>query len=225
MAPNSGENAGEVPGLVNDGYDAITAYNLIGAGASDPYESPYSLAVSGSQAIWDSYIAASPIPYLMSLSAGTDSRPWRSMFAELSITSTGQTADLFQQIAQAAKSRIDSGKTPPVVLTVWNEIGAGYIEPTVSRGFSYLDAIRNVFIGDSPHTDLAPSDVGLPLVENHSSTALWTFTSPSDLLHWQVFPTWWNWMNGVSNPHISDNRWTFTSNGGTRRFFSHGTGN
>jgi len=209
------DDASVAPGLANDGYDALSAWNLAGAGASDPYESPYSLAVSGIQTIWDSYIAASPIPYLMSLSAGTDSRPWRSLFAELSITRTGQTAELFQQMAQAAKARIDSGKAPPVVLTVWDEIAAGYIEPSVGRGFSYLDAIRNVFVGDAPHTDLAPSDVGLPLVETHSSTALWTFTSPSDLLPWQpALGYWMNLMNGIPNPSISDNQLRFTMNAG-----------
>ena len=134
----------------------------------------------------------------------------------MSMVRTGWTAGLFQQMLQAAKSRIDSGKTPP-----WFSLGHGmnlreaYIEPTVGRGFSSLDAIRNVFVGDSPHTDLAPSDVGLPLVETHSSTALWTFTSPSDLIPWRtIFPRRPYSPNvyGISNSEISDNKWTFVSN-------------
>jgi hypothetical protein len=42
----------------------------VSAGASSSgYEFPCSLEVSGIQTVWDSYIAASPIPYLMSASA------------------------------------------------------------------------------------------------------------------------------------------------------------
>jgi photosystem II stability/assembly factor-like uncharacterized protein len=212
----------EVPRAANDGFDALTAYNLGHAGAPrwDSGESPYSLAVSGIQTIWDSDIAASPIPYLMSLSSGVDTRPRRSVGGyETMLVRTGTTASLFQQMAQAAKSRIDSGKTPPVVLIgTWNEfLPGGYIEPTVGRGFGFVDAIRNVFVGDSPHTDLAPSDVGLPLVENHSSPALWTFTSPSDLFPYGDPPSYggspFEFTYDVSNSQVSDNQWTFTLNG------------
>ena len=58
-------NAGEVSVLVNDGYDALTAYGA-GALSPPPDESPYSLAVSGVANDWDYYIAASPVPFLMS---------------------------------------------------------------------------------------------------------------------------------------------------------------
>ncbi len=208
--------SGSNPTIADYGYDALSDYNLGGAGASSPDESPYSLAVSGIQTIWDSVIAASPIPYLIPTSPGLDIRPWRTFEDPWMMVRTGSTASLFQQMLQAAKNRIDSGNTPPVVLAeAWNEFGeGGYVEPTVGRGFSYLDAIRNVFVGDSPHIDVAPSDVGLPLVETHSSTALWTFTSPSDLLPWEPAygPPFWNYMNGVSNPHISDTQWRFTTN-------------
>jgi hypothetical protein len=48
------------------------------------------------------------------------------------------------------------------IFCCWNEFGEGhYIEPTRGNGFSYLDAIRDVFCeGPSDHLDIAPDDVG-----------------------------------------------------------------
>ena len=46
-----------------------------------------------------------------------------------------------------------------LILSNWNEFGEGhYILPTNSIGFSYLDAIRNVFVGEEEHSDLRPDD-------------------------------------------------------------------
>jgi uncharacterized protein (TIGR03437 family) len=207
----------QVSQYLADGYDALSAYNYTSAGTSDPDESTYSAMVTGYASIWDPIIAASTVPYIIPTSPGFDLRPWATFDAPWEQVRTGSTADLFEQMLQAAKTRIDSGKAPRVVLVeAWNELGEGsYVEPTAGQGFSYLDAIRRVFVDTSPHTDLAPTDVGLPLVQALPSTALWTFTDPSDLLPWQVFPgpPFFDWTVNVSSSQITNNQWTFTSNG------------
>lgn len=53
-----------------------------------------------------------------------------------------------------------------VIIEAWNEWGEGsYIEPSREWGFAYLDAIRNVFVGEGEHEDIVPQDIGLPLIE------------------------------------------------------------
>jgi uncharacterized protein (TIGR03437 family) len=207
----------QVGQLVADGYDALSGYGSDRAGTTDPDESPYSLAVSGIGSIWDAYISASTTPYIIPTSPGFDLRPWATFDAPFELVRTGSTADLFQQMLQAARSRIDSGKAPPIVLVeAWNELGEGsYVEPDAGRGFSYLDAIRSVFVDNSPHTDLTPTEVGLPLIQTVPSTALWTFTDPSDLMPWldSPGPPFNSWTVNVSNSQITNSQWTFTSNG------------
>src|ERR1019366_2024455 len=109
------------------------------------------------------------------------------------------------------------GKAPRVVLVeAWNELGEGsYVEPTAGGGFNYLDAIRNVFVDNSPHTDSAPLDVGLPLVQTSPSGALWTFTDSSALIPWKAAagPPFYNWSVNISNSQIANNQWTFITNG------------
>lgn len=213
--------AAAVPSSVNqsetDGYDALSSYGYGSAGTDDPDESPYSDMVIGYSDIWDSILAVSKLPYLLPLSPGGDNRAWALFDAPLEQVRTGSSAELFEQMLENAKARIDSGKAPRMVLvSAWNELGEGaYVEPTVGRGFGYLDAIRDVFAGPSPHTDLAPSDVGLPLVEAQPSTPLWTFTSAADLSPWQVSPgpPFWSWTTGVSSSRIAKNQWEFISSG------------
>lgn len=47
-----------------------------------------------------------------------------------------------------------------IILSNWNEFGEGhYILPTDGIGFSYLDAIRSVFVGTDAHEDMRPNDL------------------------------------------------------------------
>jgi len=200
-----------------DGYDALSAYNYPSVGTDDPDESPYSGMVSGYAGVWDSILSETTLPYIIPTSPGWDNRAWATYDAPFELVRTGSTAELFEQMLENAKSRIDSGKAPPVLLVeAWNELGEGsYVEPTAGQGFSSLDAIRDVFAGSSTHTDLVPSDVGLPTLQVQPATALWTFTSASDLAPWQpsLGPPFFGWTTGVSNSQIANNQWTFTSNG------------
>ncbi len=214
--------------LAADGYDSLSTYsygNVAGffgsAGyvAPDPDESPYSSMVTGYESFWDTLLASSTVSYLIPTGTGWDTRPDKpfQFGGNVPIVRTGSTAAQYQTMLQAAKQRIDAGKSPAILMAdAWNERGEGHwSEPSAGFGFSYLDAIRSVFTTNSPHTDLGPTDVGLPLVQTVPSTALWTFTDPSDLLPWQIAPgpPFSAASVNISNSRIANNQWTFTTNG------------
>ena len=207
--------------LLADGYDAITAYNYgPDVGTSDPDEGPYSSTVPGYESLWTSLTAASTVPYYLPTGTNWDPRPdkpYQYGTGMYTFVETGATPSQYQTMLQAAKARIDAGKNPPILMVdAWNELGEGHwSEPTAGLGFSYLDAVRSVFVGNSSHTDLVPFDVGLPIIEAQPATALWTFTDPSDLLPWQVSPgsPFYDWSVNIANSQITNNQWTFTSNG------------
>jgi len=206
--------------LEADGYDALTSYSYGPvAGTTDPDEASYESMVTGYEQFWDSLTAATRLPYIIPTGEDWDPRPdkpWQYSGA-YTFVRTGSSASLYKAMLQAAKDRIDAGKSPPILMVdAWNERGEGHwIEPSAGSGFSYLDAIRSIFADDSPHNDLVPSDLGMPLVQTVPSTALWTFTDPSDLVPWQLSPgpPFFNWSVNISNSRIASNQWTFTSDG------------
>ena len=104
------------PTLTDYGYDALSDYTLGGEGTSSPDESPYSLWVSGDSNLLGLCHCRQPYP-LSDSDPGLDPRPGRTYAETLRmLTRTGSTASLFQEMLEAAKSRVDSGKTPPIVL-------------------------------------------------------------------------------------------------------------
>jgi hypothetical protein len=207
----------QVSEFIGDGYDALSAYNYPGVGTNNPDESPFSDLVSAYPGVWDSILDSSSIPYLIPTMRGWDPRPWAYYNAPEDQIRTGSTPQLFETMLEQAKDRMDAGRAPKVLLVeAWNELGEGSaIEPTAGDGFGYLDAIRNVFVGNSPHTDLVPSDVALPTLEVQPATSLWTFTSGADLAPWQVAlgPPYWNWTTDVTESKVTNNQWTFNGNG------------
>lgn len=212
-------NPAQVTQLEADGYDALSTYSYGAFGAFDPDQAPYSEMVTSYENFWDALTTAGALPYWTPTGTDWDPRPDQvpQYGGGYTFVRTGSTPALYQTMLQAAKDRIDAAKSPPIVMAdAWNERGEGHwTEPSAGFGFGYLDAIRNVFAGTSPHTDLVPSDVGLPTVESQPSTSFWTFTSTSDLQPWQVSPgpPFFNWSVNLSNSQIKAGDWTFTSNG------------
>jgi len=214
-------NPSQATQLAADGYDALSAYSYGSfAGTSDPDEAPYSSMVTGYEGLWASLTAASSVPYIISTGTNWDPRPdkaWQFGNGYMFVR-TGATPAQYQTMLQAAKARIDGGQNPPILMVdAWNELGEGHwSEPTAGLGFGYLDAIRGVFVGNSPHTDVGPADVGLPLVETQPATPLLTFTSAADLDPWLVSPgsPYYDYSVNISNSQVTNNQWTFTSSGG-----------
>lgn len=162
----SGAWSEQIKQIESAGYDAISGYNYPSAGDKGQNVAPYSWMVDAYEEIWDQIDSMSGIPYIPLSEAGWDSRPWHGPGARVR---TGKSADLWQKMLQNAKVYNDSPnrKLPEgrklVFMEAWNEFGEGdYIEPTAGDGFSYLEAVRQVFAPRSRQPRIViPKDIGM----------------------------------------------------------------
>ncbi|MEK7676164.1 MAG: glycoside hydrolase family 99-like domain-containing protein [Verrucomicrobiota bacterium] len=159
--------AGQARQAAAEGYDAVSAYNWPGLGmtAGEGMYAPYEALLEGYRRNWEHILEQTPIPLLLPLNGGWDSRPWHG---DNNLVRFGRTPELFKRHLQDAKRflQIRNPKSEIrnlVLVEAWNEWGEGsYIEPHQEFGFGYLEAIREVFTDASPaHIDLTPADVGL----------------------------------------------------------------
>ena len=174
------QDADALKAIADEGWDATSAY---GNGWRTPPDmkrvgnavcAPYDVFVQQQEELWRFKRKLNLRPDITVAMAGWDPRPWHEdfFFSE-------NTAEKFRDLCQRAKTVMDASPTAGpekdhVVFCCWNEHGEGhYIEPTRGRGYSYLDAIRDVF-ADAPseHTDLAPEDVGLGPYDSWYRTSL-----------------------------------------------------
>jgi hypothetical protein len=155
----------ELRRLHDEGYDVATAYNYPSAGANDGTRSPYHDLVDAYISLWDRLRAAGD--YLLAPLSGWDPRPWHG---EDTLARPGNTPEEFRRMLLAARERMDPNGPPSrrvMIIEAWNEWGEGStVEPDLEDGFAKVDAIREVFAPQAgPHIDLAPTDVGMPLIE------------------------------------------------------------
>jgi len=145
--------------LVAAGFEAVSAYNYPQAGMDPAGKSaPYSDMVTGIQDVWAKVVKESPLPYIVPVSPGWDSRPW---YGDNALVRTGSTPDLYAEMCRASLRYVDP-QLNMVIAECWNEFGEGsYVEPTAQFGFGMLDAMRSVFCPDAgPHTDVTPAELG-----------------------------------------------------------------
>jgi hypothetical protein len=159
-------SAGQARQAAEEGYDAVTAYNWPGLNmkSSGKWASFDDLIV-GYRRNWEHIMEQSPIPMMLPICGGWDSRPWHG---DNALVRFGRNPENFKRHLQDAKQLLDAPNQksliPNVILAeAWNEWGEGsYLEPHKEFGFGYLDAFREVFT-DAPkkHDDVTPADVGL----------------------------------------------------------------
>ncbi|MCL5269445.1 MAG: glycoside hydrolase family 99-like domain-containing protein [bacterium] len=159
--------------MAAEGYDASSAYNTVGRQSETFAKDPEGLTsiahdyfMNGQEKVWRDKKAIGALPDIVAATIGWDPRPWHGPRTALYTRDVNAAA--FKRALQAAKRVVDA--TPGngldrrvVVLDNWNEFGEGhYIEPCAEFGFSFLDAVRDVFCpAAGPHGDIIPEDVGL----------------------------------------------------------------
>lgn len=182
-------SAGQAKHAAEEGYDAVSAYNWPGLGLSaGEKRAPFATLPDAYRRNWEHILAECPIPLVLPVSGGWDSRPWHG---DGKLVRYDRTPELFKRHLLDAQQFIASQGAPlprlastlspseglkgqpdklkkrvplpnHVLIEAWNEWGEGsYIEPHNEFGFGYLDAIREVFTGaPKSHVDLTPADVG-----------------------------------------------------------------
>ncbi len=163
--------------LQAEGWDATSAYGIAstwhdpepdwdGALAWD-----YDTWLLGQADTWQAKQDVGALPDIVDVMMGWDSRPWHGE----SNTMYAGTPDpaAWKRALERAKAFVEAKPGDGldkhiVVLDNWTEFGEGhYIEPTTGLGFSYVDAIREVFCDPAspPSENVIPEDVGLPVPE------------------------------------------------------------
>ena len=182
VACSGGYNEGEVTNLVNEGYDAVSAYNWVFG--MMPYEENTKRFAES----WAGYMGDDRIKFIVPVCGGWDARPWHG---PATTVLSGRTPQNFKKHLQDAKDLLDKSERSPklkmVFIEAWNEFGEGsYIEPHKEYGFGYLDAIRDVFTkAPKEHIDVAPVNVGLgpydsPGPQKARDGIVWEFNTADD---------------------------------------------
>jgi len=117
--------------------------------------------VAGQALAWKNQ-AAGALPNILTASIGWDSRPWGGSSSPVRWK---LSPEQWQLLLEWAKTELDSrAATSPglesqmLLLDNWNEYGEGhYLFPTKGDGYTYLDALRNVFpVSGEAHRDAFP---------------------------------------------------------------------
>ncbi|MHB0998975.1 MAG: glycoside hydrolase family 99-like domain-containing protein [Armatimonadota bacterium] len=145
------------------GADAFCLYNYPYAGSDmtgpGKYaEYTYKHLIEQGENIWKSWSVMNENDFWPTVMPGWDRRPW---LKDTDLIRTGSTPELFAESLKRARNYVNKDKV--VMIEAWNEWGEGSIlEPSVEKGFAYLDKVREVFAPNAPkHTDTDPKSLGM----------------------------------------------------------------
>lgn len=179
MGPN------EVAGCKAIGVSAFCRYNYpyAGTGISGPTkhaEFSYQHLSDEGEKMWKQWQGLTDGNAWPTVMPGWDRRPWTK---NDDVIITGSTPELFAKSLAKARNYVSKDKV--VLIEAWNEWGEGSVlEPSVERGFAYLDGVRKVFCPNAgPHKDVDPKSLGQkgPVYDlKLPSIDTWRFDSDSD---------------------------------------------
>jgi len=143
------------------GYDGITAYSYGWANAPryPNGDAEYEDLLPEHERLWEwsrREARAGGLGYMPVVWTGWDDT---ARAHERAVRTRGNTPERFRRMLEGAARSIDPSLNM-VIVEAWNEWGeGGYLEPSRERGFSFLDAVRDVFSDRrGPHVDIAPSE-------------------------------------------------------------------
>ena len=133
-------------------FDAFTQYAAPAAAGTTPGERSYPTVVSAMEADWNAF-RASGAPFIPSVMAGWDPRPWqltiggRLWWFRRSPAQVGEFAAAAFRYATA--NPIEPAPAKPIVLLeAWNEFGEGaFLAPTVGSCHRYGEAVARALAG------------------------------------------------------------------------------
>ena len=172
-----GRNADLGRQIAESGWDAVSGYNL-STGAKPVGLDPAGLAycdhkdvLSRYKQIWiDRDASTGDTPDIPNVVMGRDDRGWDRIKRGKGSYIADPQAENFAAACRDAKELVDAKPRDRwdsriVVFDNWTEFGEGhYIEPTTGTGFTFVNAIKQVFCTEwAPETvtDIIPEDVGM----------------------------------------------------------------
>lgn len=160
------------------GFDACTLYSYNNEGIPHgEKEAPYDTILPTVQPIWEKAMESGVLPIIPCVSPDWDPRPWKA-FGGRDTWRTGSTPEKFELMCRTLKEYVDPVLNMIVVGT-WNEFGEGsYVEPTKTRGNSYLDAMYRAFF---PKT-YTPQKLKIPTEEELKRMTFADIPSSEDLM-------------------------------------------
>lgn len=146
----------DFPKLIRDlGFDSVTSYVWIHHVGLPQQQTDYNFVRDAYFKFWDSAQDRYQVPYYPNITMGWDSSPradQRDKFENVGYpfmnTISGNTPERFKEALNLAKTRLLAKKDGPRILNIncWNEWTEGsYLEPDVTNGMKYLEAVRSVF--------------------------------------------------------------------------------